>query len=238
MTEKVIIVSKGMKFPEARVVDDSQKELYNEVREKSAEKFGENSPAYKTITNGIRGTTGSQFFWNTNLGIYLPENQRVVTMQDWEEINDINPTFIKGFYTDFPSVVLRSSEPSREKNKYVLENLVSQVGDRKLRFSSENPLVITNPELVADTNSKNEYGLLLKIIDQTEVKNDLRLAYANNNQKIPFGQSEKTVWTKKDGLSRLYVSGGGDVNSDGDGLAGSDGYGRVVLRDDEGVVRG
>jgi len=92
------------------------------------------------------------------------------------------------------------------------------------------PLVITNPELIVDENSKNKYGLLLRVTDQTEISNDPRLAYKNNNKKVPFGQSEKTVWAKEEGLSRVYVGRGGVV-SNGGVLAVSDDVGRVVIRD-------
>lgn len=243
MAKKIQIIPKGIVYPEAIVLDDSEKwirELYQEADAKTAEKFGKNSLAYKTITNGIdiENVTGSQFFWNTNLGKYLPKNQRVILLQDMEKINDQDENFFKGFYTDSPQIVLRTDQSSWKPNKYILENLVKQVKKQGFEFSSENPLIISNLELAASKSSKNQYGLLLKIGKDTRVENDSRFAYSNNEKQIQFGENKKTIFTKEKGLSRVCLYRGGLLDSDYDGLASSGGGGRVVVLDAEGVAHG
>src|SRR3989344_2717060 len=143
--------------PEAIVLDSSEqwiKEVYQEADAKTAEKFGSNSLAYKTIANGIdrEDIIGSQFFWNTNLGFYLPKGRKVCLLNDWEEINDLDESFFRGFYTDSPQIILRTDTLSYDRNKYILENLVKQVKKQGFEFSSENPLIISNLELVKDDN--------------------------------------------------------------------------------------
>ena len=235
MAKRIQIILKEIIYPEAIVLDNSEKwiqELYKEADRKIAEKFGEVSLAYKTTKKGIdiRNVTGSQFFWNTNLGLYLPKNQKAISLKDMEEINDQDENFFKGFYTDAPQIVLRTNKPSWEQNEYILENLVKQVKKQGFDFSPENPLIISDLELVKDNNPKNQYGLLLKIGKDTSLENDSRFAYSNNIKQIPFGEKQKNVYTKENGLSRVCLGGDGDLGSGSDVLPISDVFGRVVLR--------
>lgn len=237
MAKQIQLIPKDIKFPKAIVLDVEHRELYEEAITKTAEQFGKDSQAYKIITNGInaKNVTGSQFFWNTNLNLYLPNNQKVVNLSDMEKINDIDENFFKGFYSDTTQIVLRSENASWSKNKYILENLVNQVKDRGHTFSSENPLIISNLELIKDDSSRNKYGLLLKVNDTTTMENDKRFTHSNNSQGIQFGEKTKRIYTKKDGLSRAYLGGDGNLYSGVSNLADSDGNGRVVVADAEGV---
>jgi len=216
------------------------KELYQEVDRKTSEKFGENSLAYKTITNGIytKNIKGSQFFWNTNLGVYLPKNQRVVSLREMENIHDLDENFFSGFYTDTPQVVLRTNKDLYSKNQSILENLVKQVKKEGFEFSPENPLVISNLRLIKDKNSNNLYGLTLELGDNSVLKNDSRFAYSKSGEKIQFGSKDKTVYNNKDnGLSRVCLNGNCNLNARSGNLASSDDDGRVVLVSDaEGVA--
>jgi len=220
---------------EAIVLDNSEKwikELYQEADRKTAEKFGKNSLAYKTITNGIarENVTGSQFFWNTNLGLYLPKTQKVILLEDMEQINDLDESFFKGFCADPSQNVLRTEIPSYDKNKYILRHLIKQIKGEKYGFSSENPLIISNLELIKDRwNFGNEYGLLLKIGNDTKIQNDKRFAYLNNAKPIDFGEKTKTIYTKQNGLSGVYLYRGVDLYSWDDDLGISCDDGRVVV---------
>ena len=234
------MIPKDIILPKAIVLDKEHKELYKEAITKTAEKFGKDSQAYKTIINGIsaKEVTGSQFFWNTNLNQYLPNKQRVISLSDMEKINDIDETFFTkfySFYSDTTQIILRNDKPSWDQNKYILENLVKQVKDRNQLFSSDSPLIISNLELIQNDNSQNKYGLLLKINDNTTMQNDERFAHSNNQQRIKFGKREKTIYTKENGLSRLYLNGDGGTDSRNGYLADSNGNGRVVVVDAEGV---
>ena len=226
----------------ARILDETNKGFYEEVARKTKEKFGD-SQAYRTIMNGIytENVTGSQFFWNTNLNQYLPKGQKVISLEDMEDINNNNETFFRGFYTDTPEIILRTETLSYEKNKNILKDLVKQIKSEtnkgaKYEFSSENPLRISGLGLVKDKNSKNKYGLLLKIGNDTKIINDTRFAYSNNEKQIQFGKNTKTIYTKEKDLSGVYLDGFDDLDSGSDYLAVSDGDGRVVIKDTEGVV--
>ena len=76
------------------------------------------------------------------------------------------------------------------------------------------------------SNSQNPYGLLPKFNEQTEIVTDERFAYVNKT--IQLGSSTRKLWTKKDGLSRIYLYGDGDVDSNDGDLSDSGGVGRVV----------
>lgn len=227
-----------LNVPEATILDNSErwiKEVYEEADRKTAEKYGKDSQAYRTITNGINieNVTGSQFFWNTNLNLYLPKEKKVCSLKDWEEINDLDESFFGGFYTDSPQIVLRTETLSYNKNKFILENLVKQVkGIRnkgaKYEFSSENPLVITNPELTKDDNSKNDYGLLSKVGADTILANDKRFAYSNSGKQVQFGDKTKTVYNKEKDLSGVCLDGGSGLVAGDDGLGNSGDYGRMT----------
>lgn len=230
MEKQIQLIPKDIVFPKAIVLGKEHKGLYEEVVAKTAEQFGANSQAYKTIKNGMITTEviGSQFFWNTNLNQYLPNNQRVVNLSDMEQINDIDETFFKGFYPETTQIVLRNGTVLWNQNKYILENLVNQVKKREYKFSSENPLVISNLELIKDDSSCNYYGLLLKINDTTTMKNDERFAHSNDSQKIQFGEKTKIIHTKENGLSEITLA-GDNLCSWGEDLARSTYLGRVVV---------
>jgi len=226
-------VSVPSRFEKGFTTDLVKSDVYKAVEKGAAEKFGVDSRAYKTITNRMvaENGTGSQFFFNTETGLYLPEGVRVSGVDDLARINSNAPEFFDGtFYTDTPELVLRTAKASYEQNTQILEGLVSQVRQTGHEFSPERPLLISGLELVGDDNSQNPYGLQLKLTDKTTIQTDERFAHGKNS--IPFGNGSKTLWTKKDGLSGVYLSRNGRVDSNDGGLAGSSGDGRVVSFDE------
>lgn len=233
MTDEVIVKSQVIEgFRAAKAKSD----LYKTVAEGTAEKFGEDSRAYQTVINGVdaEAGTGSQFFFNTEVELYLPKGQRVVRRDDIGRINDADSSFFDGtFYTDTTELVLRTSTPSWKNNAKILENLVEQAKKRGLKFSPDNPLVFSGLESVRDDDSKNPYGVLLQIGNQTAVTNDTRFAYGKDS--IQLGNQSKKLWTKENGLSRVYLNRGGVVGSNDDNLRDSGDNGRVVVFDAEGV---
>ncbi len=214
----------------------AESDLYRQVEKGTEEKFGKDSRAYKTIMNGIdaENATGSQFFFNTQMNLYLPKGQRVALYDDLGRISDAKADFFKGFYTDTPELVLRTDTTSRKQNKQILENLVEQVRQKDLKFSPQFPLLISGLELVRDDDLANPYGLTLAFTDRTKAVNDERFAHGKN--EISFGLSKKPLWTREDGLSGVYFGGSRDVDSDYDDLSSSNDIGRVVVFDAEGVA--
>lgn len=213
-------------------------DLYKEVEQATAAKFGKDSRAYATIMKGINtvNATGSQFFFNNEAGLYLPRGQRVATFEDLDEISkhDNRQFFDGSFYTDTPELVLRTEIPSWMNNTQILEHLVSQTRERGLEFSSENPLVLSGLELVSDDNQDNFYGILANITDETKTRNDPRFAYGND--QINLGNKSRKLWTKENGLSRVFLGRDGDVVSSSGDLSVSYDLGRVVIFDAEGVT--
>jgi len=218
---------------EASIADSK---LYQEVAKGVAEKFGKDSRAYQTLMNGINteNGTGSQFFFNTEAELYLPEDQRVARLADLGKIYDADTSFFKGIYTDTPELVLRTDTPSWKNNTQILENLVGQARERGLEFSSDNPLVLSGLELTRDDNRDNPYGILVKMGDSTVAVNDPRFDYGKD--KIQFGNKTKTLWTKDKGVSGVFFGGSGSVVSSGGDLQDSSDNGRVVVFDAEGVA--
>lgn len=234
---------KEILIPKVKVPMDryfiARSEIYQETKAKTREKFGENSLARKKIMNGIdcENGRGSNFLFNNEANLSLPESQKVILLEDTERIYssvDTNNFFDNSFYTDVREIILRTGIPTYDANKYILENLVKQVQEEKYEFSSENPLRISGLELVKDNNSKNKYGLLLKIGQDTKIINDKRFAHQNNT--IQLGNQTKTLYTKENGLSRVYLNRNDYLNSRFGSLADSSDNGRVVVLDAVGVA--
>jgi len=238
MAKEINFLPKEIPKYKARVLGEEDREFYEEVFSKTAEKYGRNSLAYKNIINGINPeeVTGSNFLFNTEAGLYLKEGSKVLTLEDIDNILATDKNFFNGFYTDTNQLVLRNNKDSYEKNQLIINYLIKELKSSGYEFSPENPLVITNPELVPDKKSPNEgYGLIAKLGKDTKLRNDKRLASGKN--KINLGNLEKGLYTKDNGLSRVYLSRGGGLNVGGDVLELSSGNGRVVaVSDAEGVA--
>ena len=208
---------------------EEHRELYEEASAKVIEQFGERHRASRMILNGIdvQNVTGSNFFWNNQLGKYLPKGQRVMTLQDLEGIFSSNKEFFRGFYTDVPEICLRNDEPSWKPNKYLLKNLAEQVREEGSEFFPENPALISDLELVKDGNTRNHYGILLKLGEDSKVVSDSRFASGNN--RILLGNTSTNLYTKPNGLSRLCLYRNLGMDSYWYSLANDDPDGRVVL---------
>ena len=233
MTKSIKVEPQVIRGFEASIADSK---LYQEVTKGVAEKFGKDSRAYQTLMNGIdtKNGTGSQFFFNTEAELYLPEGQRVARLADLGKIYDTDTSFFNGIYTDTPELVLRTANPSWKNNTQILENLVGQAKERGLEFSSDNPLVLSGLELTRDDNRDNYYGILVQMGDNTVAVNDVRFAYGKD--KIQVGNNTKTLWTKNKGLSRVCFDWGVGVDSFMTYLQGSVDSGRVVVFNAEGVA--
>jgi len=127
MTKEINFLPKNIPQDKARVLGKEDREFYEEVFSKTAEKYGKDSPAYKNITNGIdsKNVTGSNFLFNTEAGLYL-KSGRILNLEDIDNILATDKNFFDGFYTDTNELVLRSDKNSYEKNKtYTRESCIS-----------------------------------------------------------------------------------------------------------------
>ena len=132
------------------------KEFYKEVFASLKKDFAKGSLAYTRITNGIDADnlTGSNFLFNTYFNKILREKfptKSVITLKDIEGILSTDANFFSGFYTDTPSVVLRTAkDESWQKNQRIIDYLLPQLKNKQAYFSPESPLIITNPKLIRD----------------------------------------------------------------------------------------
>jgi len=218
----------------ARVLGKEDRELYKEVKAKAKEKFGEKSRAYQTTIYGIdtENVTGSQFFWNNEVELYLPKDQRIMNLEDLGGIYNKDSNFFSGHYADTTPLCLRTKTPSGENNKQILGYLERQLKGEKINgapieFDSENPILISGLEKIKDSNSNNFYGIKLKIGNDTKIV--YNKDFASSKNKIKFGNVEKDLLTKKDGLSGVYAGDVLYVGSSDDYLRYSDGDGWVVV---------
>ncbi len=202
---------------EVFVLGKERRELYLESVAKAAEKFGNDSAAFQSITNWIRPekALGSQYFWLTHLSACLPQHQSVISLELMELANNKDRKFFTGFYTYVPEIILRTEIPATQKERFILEELVAQAKQENYKFSPEAPLRISGLELVTDSNPANPYGLLLKFGNNTNVITDERFAYSNSGKKIKFGGTSKNVWTCCDGLSTICLGGGASLYTEG-----------------------
>ncbi|MFA5953075.1 MAG: hypothetical protein WC812_00620 [Candidatus Pacearchaeota archaeon] len=220
-------------------------EVYNSAREKLIKDFKENERAIKSLTYGINfeTLTGSQFFWNNYLNNFLKEqgiNGRIMNINDLGKIYSYDRNFFENHYSDTISLCLRSEELGQKNNKYILEDLVKQVKQRGKEFSSKNPLIISNLDIINDRNSDNFYGLLLKLREDSILENDKRFAFGNN--KIQFKDElrfvEKNLYTKDRDLSRMFADINGYMISSNGNLHDSNDIGWVVfVRDVEEIKK-
>ncbi|VAW82748.1 hypothetical protein MNBD_GAMMA13-1726 [hydrothermal vent metagenome] len=201
----------------AKIIGGNERKICLEAARKAAEKFGSNSAAYRTITQGInaKGGTGSQYFWVNHLATCLPQNEKIISLEEMEMINDHDKTFFEGLYVYVPEIILRTETPVNRKEQFILSNLVAQINGEKYEFSSENPLRISGLELVKDENPENAYGLLLNIGNGTKISTDKRFSTKNSGGKIPFGKRSKKIWTRSDSLSAVCLGGGTYLYADG-----------------------
>jgi len=141
------------------------------------------------------------------------------------QANNINP--FEGIYADIKEAILYSNDVSQPSTN--LAGIAKNQGN--ISYDSENPARFIGLR-IAEANTKQGYKFVET--DETQIIIDPRFAYSNNEKKIEFDGTKIKVFTKRTGLSRLYV-GDGNLIVWNDNLADSGGDGRVGLVHAEGV---
>ncbi len=218
---------------EVFVPGKERRELYAESVTKAAEKFGNDSTAFRTITHWVNPekALGSQYFWLMHLNACLPQHQSVISFELMELVNDADGKFFNGFYTYAPDIILRTEIPAAPKERFILEELVVQAKQENYEFSSEAPLRISGLELAKDSNPANPYGLLLKFGNDTSACIDERFAYSNSGKEIEFGRTLKNICTSSNGLSTICLGGGASLYTEGGFSVYADCICHVVVAD-------
>ncbi|PJE81022.1 hypothetical protein COU58_04675 [Candidatus Pacearchaeota archaeon CG10_big_fil_rev_8_21_14_0_10_32_42] len=163
---------------------------------------------------------------------------RTANLSDIQKIIDKSETFLKGFYVDL-GVILRTKDAP---NSYLANQLGKEAEEKNYSFSNEFPLVFkpSDLELIVDEYSSSGLGFKIKElgrpfnVSEFNNQNDNKSFKNTSNSGIPIFHKEgnRTLYTRDDGLSRVYLYGDGDLNvRDGD-LEGSDDNGRVVVISD------
>ncbi len=226
-------IPQNIPLPIVGILDKEEQEIFHEARVKAKEEFGEKSQAYQSIIQGIdfEKVTGSQFIFNNYLNKFLPKEKRVITLDDVQTIKDYfqGPYFGDAYY-DTTDLIIRSATPSYPKNKYVLEHLVKQINNEKILFSKEEPLILSNLELIQDQNPKNKYGILLRLGKDTTFKNDSRFAYSSLDEQ-KFGNNLMLFTKEEEGISRIGVNGDSMIDSETYNLTQSDKDNRISIID-------
>ncbi len=140
-------------------------------------------------------------------------------------------------YIDSRNLVVRSqTDSSWSRNNSILKTIYELVEQKEGKITS--PFMIEGFSFVPNPEDKTGYGLTLVAGSDFKVTQDERFSGHNGDsfsevdeQGIPnFSRNGSRTWyAKKDGLSRLFLSGGLDLGSDDGVLASSNDDGRVVF---------
>ena len=139
---------------------------------------------------------------------------------------------IKSFYED-PGVIVYGAEGP---NEALRQNLLPQLKERGIEL----PAVVHGLVTVIDDKYTESKGLKFDLADAENVAYHAPILLEGtskfrhddpslvvNGLPSKLGEGDRTLYTAKGGLVRLFRGGGLDLNADGDILAGSDGVGRV-----------
>ncbi|MEK6860245.1 MAG: hypothetical protein AABX54_05525 [Nanoarchaeota archaeon] len=222
--ESVKLIPREIKeagFPEARFLSEEEHARYKEAK-------GFSGKAADSLKVGRNGSNLWEVLLLNQIGI------RTGTIPEIELAYE-NGLPLQGHYEDGTEVVLRSAGDSYKPNDYLARNLAEMLGI--MEFG--NPLVVKGLEVVAD--NKSQYGLSFKKTDKTQVIEVPDLNHKNHQRKfsrinpdysIAFDDNgTRTLWTRDNGISRLYLLRDLDLDSRGEYLAGSNDDGRVVVVD-------
>jgi hypothetical protein len=138
-------------------------------------------------------------------------------------------------YTDSPALILRSENDSYEANLPIIKQLAEAVEESNGKLQL--PVMVTGFDV--KIKKDNGYGITIVPREDFKAVYDARLNGEHNGKKFSdvdelglpkFDSQGKRSWYAKSiGLSRLCLGGLLNLDSDGEGLAGSDDGGRVVV---------
>ena len=205
----------------------TDKSLYDEIKTYFAKTFPDKQEMFNELEWNSQNSvaTGSNSYISTGVDMFFKKNMpkyRIARQIDLE--TDLKK--FKGFYID-SGLALRSLEnPNQEKAKHIQKQL-------KQRGLNKFPVWMDLRGLELDSN------LNFNLTDESRYKQADCLNWKNEtkySQIDDFGlpkskdkNSSRKIWTNKQGLSRCFLYWGSDLGSRYEGLAVSDGVGRVAL---------
>ena len=180
---------------------------------------------------------GSNPFYAVAVQSRLPAGVRVASQGDLETAMNLGVYDFRGTYED-TGLVLRSRE---NPNSYLAGNLMDQVQDRLGKNAKiKGPIMIPLYELELAKDSDSPHGLSFKLKEDAELTPAPMLSGANHGKRFSttdelsglrkeLGLVNRSLDTRDDGLSRLWLDRDLYLNSYNDYLANSNDNGRVVL---------
>ena len=232
--EKVILTPREIVLPEAHTLDS---EILNAYKEEINSYEKRAFDVLNIFQNRKGDLAGSNCFAPLKFREFLPEGTRLATMADLGRAIEINPDFLKGFYSD-AGLALRTAGDSYEDNDFLAKDLAKQLKKRKITL--DNPKVIYFDALDLRKSQDSIYGLAynlneraalgVNIIDAPELMNNTRFK-TMNEKGIPIidNKGDRNLYTKQDGLSRFFLDRNLYMLSFFGYLSDSDGDGRVVV---------
>ena len=216
---------------------DDAKAFLEEFNATAREQYGEASGkvmilSYEPQSKTVRGS--NPFAVAHADSLLKSQGVRVATMADLERVLTTNAFDLRGTYED-TALVLRNRE---EPNSYLANNLAEQLESRGTRVGKTLLTVqLRGLQLVKDAGS--DYGLAFQLTDESQVTEAPYLVEKNSGKQfskldengVPIfaDNGNRVLYTRKSGLSRLYLDGDLGVYSDYEDLAYSYEDCRVAL---------
>jgi hypothetical protein len=226
-------------IPELSTFESEILAFYNEGIKSYNEKARKSLNIFSTRNGEL---AGSNCFAPIILRNYLKENERLATMIDLGRATEINPNFLKGFYSD-TGLTLRTNGDSHSNNDLLAKILTKELKHRGINLKT--PKVIYFDALDLKENKDSAYGLIFTLNEKAELNKNifdaLELIQNNFNFKIMDSKTgipiqdnsgNRTCYTRKDGLGGFFLVMGSYVVSYDRGLAGSGVGGRVLVLKD------
>ena len=243
MSNYVELIPEEIVFPRARFSSDGEYDTYNEkVKSFNSEK------ARDSLKVSREGSQLFQVSLLNQLGI------KTANLSEIYHIWDINPNFLSGHYEDVPKVVLRTNGDSYSPNDLVARTLYDAAKKRSfIKGNLKHSHVLRG--LKVEENKDSEYGLVLVPGEDFSCEEAPVFDYENNERKFLRVEKEmpvllsdkdiselpeedkqklKTLYTGKEGVSRLFVNSSSNLNSDLRNLSYSLSYSMVVVIDSMG----
>ncbi len=210
-----------MVYPELRFLSEAEQIRYDS----ECQRFGDKARASLNVP--LKGSNLWKILLLNDMGIVTP------TLPEME-CGLENGLDLRGTYEDTCSVILRSAGDTNSNNDALAKGLAKKL---KIRRFTE-PLIIEGLGLVESAESS--YGLDFKLTNRTNVVKAPDFSHANSGRKfvsinpdytLNFADSgNRTLYTRSNGLSGVFLGRNLDLGSNDDYLAGSDECGRVLVR--------
>ena len=185
-----------------------------EFNARAEELYGDAGEKVKVLNYNGNTLTGSNPFAVVHVNrVMRPQGILTATPADLEAFR----SNLRGTYKD-SALVLRSAGDSYEPNDYIARHLSEQLRGSLKRQIGKVPIVIPLVGLNLVRDAKSSYGLSFRLRDGAQPYKAPILAESNStfrsedvNAKtgLPtkLGNGDRTLYTRQEGLSRLYLDG-------------------------------